>query len=85
MKKYCVLLLLVASTGSWAQKDSINKISLGLNLITHGEMCGGGLPRSGSEILIEDRSQFLFGRTRIKVDYERKGLQAHAVIQNLAV
>jgi len=80
-----MLLLLAASTGSFAQKDSINKISLGLNLITHGEMCGGGLPKSDSKTINEDRSQFLFGRTRINVDYERRGLQAHAVIQNMAI
>jgi hypothetical protein len=85
MKKYCVLLLLVVSTGSWAQKDSINKISLALNFVTHGETCGGGLPKSDSKTINEDRSQFLFGRTRINVDYERRGLQAHAVIQNMAV
>ena len=85
MKKYCVLLLLMASTGSWAQKDSINKISIGLELVTHGETCGGGLPRSDDQTVNEDRSHFLFGRTRINVDYERRGLQAHAVIQNKAV
>jgi len=27
MKKYGVLLLLVASTGGWAQTDSINKVT----------------------------------------------------------
>lgn len=85
MKKYCVLLLLVASTSSWAQKDSINKISIGLDFVTHGETCGGGLPKFENKIVDEDRSHFLFGRTRIKVDYERRGLQAHAVIQNKAV
>jgi hypothetical protein len=85
MKKYCMLLLLAASTGSFAQKDSINKISLGLNFITHGETCGGGLPRSDNQAINEDRSHFLLGRTRINVDYERQGLQAHAVIQNKAV
>lgn len=85
MKKYCVLLLLVASTGSWAQTDSINKLSVGLDFVTHGETCGGGLPRSDNQAINEDRSHFLFGRTRLVVDYERKGLQAHAVIQNKAV
>jgi len=85
MKKYCVLLLLMASTGSWAQKDSINKLSFGLELLTHGELCGGGLPRSDLNVVNEDRSQFLFGRIRINADYERRGLQAHVVLQNMAV
>ena len=39
MKKYGVLLLLVASTGCWAQKDTMNTISIGLELVTHGETC----------------------------------------------
>ena len=85
MKKLCVLLLLVASTGIWAQKDSINKVSIGLDFMTHGETCGGGLPKSDNKTAVEDRSHFLLGRTRINVDYERQGLQAHAVIQNKAV
>ena len=85
MKKYGVLLLLVASTGCWAQKDTMNTISIGLELVTHGETCGGGLPRSDDKTVSEDRSHFLFGRNRIHVDYERQGLHAHAVIQNLAV
>jgi len=55
-----------------------------MNLLTHGEACGGGLPRSGggSE---EDKSRFIVGRVRLNVDYQRSGLQAHAVIQNSAI
>jgi len=81
----CGLANSVSSSSGWAQKDSINKISIGLELVTHGETCGGGLPRSDDKTVSEDRSHFLFGRNRIHVDYERQGLQAHAVIQNLAV
>ena len=85
MRKYCIILLLVASTGTWAQTDSLNTLSLGLELVTHGESCGGGLPRSEGVSINEDRSHFLFGRTRLIADYNRKGLQAHAVLQNKAV
>ena len=96
MKKYGVLLLLVASTGGWAQTDSINKISIGLNVMSHGETCGGGLPRTDDQNVNEDRSHFLVGRTRIIADYERQrvgngtsgmtpSLQVHAVLQNKAV
>ena len=69
----------------WAQNDSINKLSVGLDFLTHGETCGGGLPRSDNMSTNEDRSHFLFGRTRFTVDYERPGVQAHAVVQNKAV
>ena len=65
-----------------AQSDSTkNTLSLGLNYLTHGETCGGGLPKGATE----DKSHFLLGRLRMNVDYQRSGLQAHAVIQNKAV
>lgn len=85
MKHFCVLLLLVTSMGSWGQTDSINKITIGLDFMAHGETCGGGLPRSDDDLENEDRSHFLFGRTRLNIDFQRPGLQAHAVIQNKAV
>ena len=85
MRQFFGLLLLATSTGGWAQTDSINKISIGLDFMTHGETCGGGLPRDNDKDLNEDRSHFLFGRTRLNVDYQRPGIQAHAVIQNKAV
>ena len=87
MRKYCMILLWLTSMGCWAQTDStaVNKLSVDLNFLTHGEACGGGLPRSTNSAPTEDRSNFLYGRTRLIVDYERPGLQAHAVIQNGAV
>lgn len=85
MRQFLVLLLLVTSTGSWAQTDSVNQISIGLDFMAHGETCGGGMPRSNDNMENEDRSHFLFGRTRLNVDFQRPGLQAHAVIQNKAV
>lgn len=67
-----------------AQTDTLqNKINVGMEFMTHGEICGGGLPRAAKST--EDLSAFLLGRTRLKADYEQKGLQAHAVLQNLAV
>ena len=85
MRHFCVLLLLVTSMGSWGQTDSINKITIGLDFMAHGETCGGGLPRSDDDLENEDRSHFLFGRMRLNIDFQRPGLQAHAVIQNKAV
>lgn len=85
MKKSCMLLMMMAATGCFAQKDSVNQLSFSMNLLTHGEACGGGLPRTeggGSE---EDKSRFMVGRVRLNVDYQRPGLQAHAVIQNKAI
>lgn len=77
---------LLQSEGVYAQTDSLgNQLSVGLEFVTHGEVCGGGLPLSGSEIINEKSSKFLFGRTRVAVDYKRQGLQAYAVLQNKAV
>ena len=69
-----------------AQTDStkVNTLSFGLNFMTHGEIVRGGLPVDKDEEM-EDKSNFLLGRTRLIVDYARPYLQAHAVIQNKSV
>ena len=86
MKKCCMMLLLLASTNCWAQKDSTNQLNFDLQFVTHGEACGGGLPRTGgSQTTADGKSDFLFSRTRLIVDYQRPHLQAHAVIQNKTV
>ena len=109
MRKCCMLMMMMAATGCWAQTDSssvsgcgqsrqeVNSLNFGLNFVTHGEMCGGGLPRQADgSFSTEDHSSFLFGRTRLIVDYTRAqagnstsvmnpALQVHAVIQNKAV
>ena len=83
---FLFLLSLFTATG-WAQTDSLkNKMSFGMNFMLHGETCVGGLPKTGSRyIKADDHSRFLLGRLRLNADYERNGLQLHAVIQNKAV
>ena len=85
MRKCCMLLMIMAATGCFAQKDSVNQLSFSMNLMTHGEACGGGLPRTGDGGSEEDKSRFMVGRVRLNVDYQRSGLQAHAVIQNKGI
>lgn len=84
MRKSCLLLLLLVALDGWAQKDSVNQLSVGLNMMVHGEACGGGLPRGSNKDadIPEDHSQFLLSRNRLVIDYERKGLQTHAIVQN---
>ena len=81
--------MLVPCQHLFAQADSLNnanKLSIGMNFLTHGETCAGGLPRTTDmDQSPDDRSNFLLGRFRLNVDYERPGLQAHAVIQNKSV
>ena len=82
-----LFLLSLFTATSWAQTDSLkNKMSFGMNFMLHGETCVGGLPKTGSRyIKADDHSRFLLGRLRLNADYERNGLQLHAVIQNKAV
>ena len=81
-----VISLFVSSLSVYAQTDSakVNSLSFGLNFLTHGETIRGGLPVN-DEIEGEDKSNFLLGRTRFIVDYNRPGIVAHAMIQNNAV
>ena len=82
MRKSCMILLWLAAVGCWAQNDSTqNTLNVEFNYLTHGEACGGGLPNGAKE----DNSKFLLGRLRLNIDYNRPGLQAHAVVQNKAV
>ena len=92
-KVLAMAVLLASSQCMMAQADSLgkeNKLSIGIHFLTHGETCAGGLPRSeenkdGVDNATEERSNFLLGRFRLNVDYERPGIQAHATIQNKAV
>lgn len=78
--------LLMASAVGHAQTDSLkNQLNIGLNFMSHGEYCAGGLPRSDDPVENEGRSYFIMGRTRLNVDYQRKGLEICAIIQNKAV
>ena len=88
MKRFLIIASVTVMTMlpqySLAQSDSTqNTLNIGLNFLTHGEVVRGGLPIDGSEV--EDKSNFLLGRTRLIADYSRPYLQAHAVIQNKAV
>ena len=82
-----MMLLLLASTTIGAQTDSakVNQLSVGLDFMTHGEVVGGGMPKTAGTLEVEDQSRFLLGRVRINADYQRRGLQVHAVVQNKAV
>ncbi|MBR4660391.1 MAG: hypothetical protein IKO77_03080 [Bacteroidales bacterium] len=78
--------LLTASALSYAQTDSLkNQLTIGLNFMSHGEYCDGGLPQSDTPIQNDGRSYFIMGRTRIDVGFKRPNLEMKATIQNKAV
>ena len=92
-KVLAMAVLLASSQCMMAQTDSLdkeNKLSIGMQFLTHGETCAGGLPRSeenkdGVDNKSEERSHFLLGRFRLNVDYERPGIQAHALWQDTSL
>ena len=53
MKNYIMMLLMLVPATSWAQPDSskVNQMSVGLDFMTHGEACGGGMPRTDTDDL----------------------------------
>lgn len=77
------VMFFMTTVGISAQNDSIkkNKLNVGVAFLSHGEIMRGGLPEDG-DAEIEEKSQFLLGRLRLVLGYERKGLEARAVIQN---
>jgi hypothetical protein len=91
MKKITIILALLLSTGISAQTDSlrkekINQFNLGLSFLGHGEVRGGGLPKpSDPETVVEDHANFLMSRLRLTLGYQRKWLEAKAVLQNSAI
>lgn len=84
MMRVCLVvalqLLLVNVQG---QSDSlkVNQLNFGLNYRLHGEMVRGGLPVD-PDVGSEDKSNFLQGRMRLTVGYQRPGIEAYAVVQN---
>lgn len=74
-----------AAAPATAQQDSLKHyINIGLDFLTHGEICGGGLPRAS--LSTEGKSAFIMGRVRILADYQYKQwLQTHLTIQNNAI
>ena len=87
IRPFVAVVLLLQAGFLWAQTNDsakVNKLSFGIDFMTHGEMMRGGLPIDLDDEP-DDNSSFLLGRFRLIVDYERPGLQAHAVVQNKSV
>ena len=60
-------------------KDNVLKVDL--SLLTHGETRNGGLPQGATE----DKTNFIMGRERLVIDYERPGLETKLNIQHSGV
>ena len=68
------------------RKEKKNEFTLNLNFLTHGEVRAGGLPKpADASVKVENRANFLMGRMRLTLGYEREWLQVNAVINNTGV
>ena len=91
MKKLASLLwLILSATMAMAQEVSPtppeNKLTLGLQMLSHGEMRLGGLDAADVEVNAdEDKAYFLMERTRLSVDYQRPGLETKVVAQHKGI
>ena len=91
MKKLASLLwLILSATMATAQEESTtppeNKLTLGLQMLSHGEMRLGGLDAADVEVNADDdKAYFLMERTRLSVDYQRPGLETKVVAQHKGI
>ena len=85
-RSFVAVALFAPSLSVYGQSDSTknNQLNIGINYLAHGEAVRGGLPVD-RDAETEDKSNFLLGRFRLIADYNRQGLEAHAVIQNKTV
>ncbi len=82
-----ILLLVVAIWPGRAQTaETKNELSLSVNLKTHGETRGGGLPRDFYSDVKPDKdgTAFIMNRTRLTADYKTHLIDAKVTLQNQA-
>lgn len=88
----CPLAMLAQSDSAlirWSPKQQVerdstklNSFTLGLDFLTMGQICAGGLPNADPNKTAGSMSAFLQGRLRFNIGYERPYLQMKAVVQN---
>lgn len=74
-------------------KAKLNLVNVDISILAHGETRHGGLHSSttytedGQEVetITRKSANFLTGKARIAIGYERPGIQASVVLQNMAV
>ena len=80
--------LLVVFTALWAQDEKAdekpNQLAIDAQLMSRGEVRRGGLP-SSTEEKDDNKSGFIFNRTRLSVGYERDNLSLKVTAQHQGV
>ena len=91
MKKLASLFwLILSATMAMAQKESPtqgeNQLTIGLQMLSHGEMRLGGLDASDlKKNADDDKAYFLMERTRLSIDFQRPGLETKVVAQHKGI
>ena len=81
----CLAGLLMLSLGAAAQEEE-NLLTTDLQFMARGEVRNGGLPQTNEEKEVSgDKSNFLLGRTRLVIDYQRPRLESKMSIQHSGV
>lgn len=63
-----------------------NQLTIGLQMLSHGEMRSGGLDASKeAESTVEENAYFLMERSRLSVDYKRSRLETKLVAQHSGI
>ena len=80
-----LLWLIPVATVAVAQEND-NQLSVGLQMLSHGEMRLGGLDAANAEeATSDDNAYFLMERTRLVVDYQRSGLETRVSAQHKGI
>ena len=91
MKKLASLFwLILSATMAMAQEKSPtqgeNQLTIGLQMLSHGEMRLGGLDASDlKKNADDDKAYFLMERTRLSIDFQRPGLETKVVAQHKGI
>lgn len=80
----CMAGLLSLSLGATGQEEE-NRLTTDLQFMARGEIRNGGLPQTDDEGTSGDRSNFLLGRARLLIDYQRPNLETKMSIQHSGV
>ena len=69
------------------EKEKENQLSISLSMLGHGETRNGGVDPSVNteDAEVEDKANFLMGRTRLMVDFQKPGLQAKVTAQHSGI
>ena len=85
MKRILLAILLALPTSLVAQKtEKENHVTADIQLLTHGEIRNGGLPKDDDNTQ-GDKSSFLLSRSRLVFGYDRPQLQAKLNIQHSGI